>query len=163
MSTKIKYPIFALLAAFTLLTGCDEGYDCSLENIAYDKIGFYSVSDDDIESKYHFPDPLTVSLMVNGTDSIVVNHISDTNNLKLPMSYTSECDTIIFHYPENHTDTLFIGHENIPFYISMECGTVMYHKLTGIKHTYNFIDSVVIANDYIKFDYNENIKVYFID
>ena len=45
----------------------------------------------------------------------------------------------------------------------MECGTVMYHKVTGLKCTNSFIDSAVIANENVKFDYNENIKVYFID
>lgn len=162
MSAKIKCIVCFLLAILPF-TACEDGYDCSIENVAYDRIGFYCVSDDNVESKYKFPEALTVSLMVNGRDSIVVNHITDTDNLQLPMSYTSDCDTVVFHYEGNFTDTLYIGHENIPFYISMECGTVMYHRITGVKCTDSFIDSAIVANEHVKFDYNENIKVYFID
>ena len=35
-----------LLTAVTLLfTACDNGYDCNLENTAYNRIGFYSSQD----------------------------------------------------------------------------------------------------------------------
>lgn len=163
MIRKFKHILYAALTTLFIFASCEEGYDCGIENVAYNKIGFYCVSDDNKESKYEFPDTLSVSLMVNGIDSIVVNHIFNIDNLKLPMSYTNECDTVIFHYAEDHTDTIYVKHENIQFYISMECGTVMYHKLTGIEHTKNYIDSVVIANKNVKFDYDENIKVYFID
>lgn len=157
---KIIYPVFALIL---FVTGCEDGYDCNIENVAYNRVGFYCVDDNKKENKYEFPDTLTVSLMVNGKDSIVVNKILNATDLQLPMSYNNERDTLIFHYTGKFTDTLYIDHENIPFYISMECGTVMYHKLTGIKYTNSFIDSAVIANDYIKFENNENIKIYFID
>ena len=163
MTIKYKKFLFTALATILLLTGCEESYDCGIENVAYNKVGFYCVDDYNVESGYNYPDALTVSLMVNGNDSIVVNHITQADNLKLPMSYTNDCDTVIFHYEGGYTDTLFVEHDNIPFYISMECGTVMYHKVTGLRCTNSFIDSAVIANENVKFDYNENIKVYFID
>ena len=163
MTSKFKYILFSAIAAIFIIVGCEEGYDCGIENVAYNKVGFYCVSDENIESKYKYPEPITVSMIVNGKDSIVVNHITDTDNIKLPMSYTNACDTIIFHYERNYTDTLYVGHENIPFYISMECGTVMYHKINEIRCTNSFIDSAVVANKNVKFDYNENIKIYFID
>lgn len=161
-NSTLKILLSALLCT-TFLGSCENGYDCSLENIAYNRIGFYNVDENGIESKYSFPEVLTVSLMVNGRDSIVVNHIKDAESLQLPMSYTNHCDTIIFAYENNITDTLYIEHDNIPFYISMECGTVMYHKLLNIDHTHSFIDSAVIVNDYVKFDYNENIKLYLVN
>ena len=163
MTIRFKHITVSFLAMLLLFTGCEESYDCSIENVAYNKMGFYCVSDDNVESKYKYPEALTVSLMVNGNDSIVVNHITDTDNLRLPMSYTSNCDTVVFHYEGDYTDTIYVELENIPFYISMECGTVMYHKVIGLKCTNSFIDSAVIANENVKFDYNENIKVYFID
>ena len=101
--------------------------------------------------------------MVNGRDSIVVNHIQGTKQLTLPMSYTQECDTVILSYSNDVTDTLYVRHSNIPFYQSMECGVIMHHKLLGASHTDNFIDSVAITNADINFGNNENIKIYFIE
>lgn len=151
----------AVLCAI-ILGSCDSGYDCSIENTAYNKIGFYNIDEENNEKEYRFPDVLTVSLTVNGKDSIVVNHITGASGLKLPMSYTGTCDTIVFSYVNSATDTLFVNHENIPYFVSMECGTAMYHRLTGIRHTGAFIDSAAIVNDYVNFDYNENIKLYLV-
>ena len=154
--------IIALLALTLSWASCDNGYDCDLNNISHNNITFYTLADGQ-EVPYTEYSPLTVSLMVNGKDSIVINHIEDAQLLQIPMSYTNECDTVIFHYEGNFTDTLYMEHLNIPYYISMECGTVMYHKLTGLRHTNSLIDSAAILNDYINFDYNENIKIYLID
>lgn len=101
-------------------------------------------------------------MMVNGNETIVVNHVSNASGLQLPMSYANDCDTTIIRYDNNITDTIYIAHENIPYYISMECGTVMYHKILSLQHTHNFIDSAAIVNDYVNFDYNENIKLYLV-
>ena len=163
MKERVFGVAVALLSIATMLTSCESGYDCSLENTAYDRIGFYKMDANGAEKIHAFPEALTVSLVVNGRDSIVVNHIENAEMLQLPMSYTSECDTVIFSYEGDFTDTLYIGHQNIPYYVSMECGTVMYHKLTEIRHTGNLIDSAAIVRNYVKFDHNENIKLYFID
>lgn len=163
MKHKAYRAIISFIVLSTLLISCENGYDCSLENTAYNRVGIYSTGENGIEAPYAFPEALTVSLMVNGKDSIVINHIEDAQLLQIPMSYTNECDTVIFHYEGNFTDTLYMEHLNIPYYISMECGTVMYHKLTGLRHTNSLIDSAAILNDYINFDYNENIKIYLID
>lgn len=159
--------IAQLLAALTLtvitLAACDGGYDCSIENIAYNRIGFYNTNSYGIEQKFELQHALTVSLMVNGKDSIVVNHIQGADALQLPVSYTHDRDTVIFSYDNTTTDTLYINHENIQYYQSMECGTVMYHKLESIEHTEKFIDSVAIVHNFVNFDSNENVKIYFIE
>lgn len=154
---KIIY--FAALLLALLFAGCENGYDCHLENVAYNRIGFYKSDSTDV--KYQLPEVLTVSLMVNGRDSIVVNHIEDTDALMLPMSYTNECDTVIFGYGESIADTLYVAHQNILYYQSMECGTIMYHKLEEVKYTKRLIDSVAIVHNFVKFDANENVRIYF--
>lgn len=159
---KGKGIIYIVALAFAaLLSSCENGYDCYLENIAYNRIGFYKSDSTDV--KYQLPEVLTVSLMINGKDSIVVNHIEYADALQLPMSYTNECDTVIFGYGNDIADTLFVAHENILYYQSMECGTIMYHKLEDIKHTGTLIDSVAIVRDYVKFDANENVRIYFVE
>lgn len=159
----MKYiSVFLTALCVLLCPGCDSGYDCSLNNIAYNRISFYTTDENGIESEYAMPEALTVSMMVNGRDSIVVNHRTGTQELTLPMCYTSNCDTLIFDYANGITDTLYVGHENIPFYQSMECGVIMHHELTETRHTGNLIDSMSIKTPRVNFDYNENIKLYFI-
>ncbi len=158
---KIATVILCTITSLFFFCSCENGYDCSLENVAYNRIAFYDINDYGTESKYQFPEVLTVSLMVNGSDSIVVNHIQNADILQLPMSYTNECDTVIFNYGQEITDTIYVRHKNIPFYISMECGTVMYHRIEEVTHTNNLIDSIAIEERNVNFDYNENIKLYF--
>lgn len=163
----IKKNIAGLIASLLIvcsiaIAGCDSGYECGIEKTSYNRIKFYNIDSNNIESEYNFPEVLTVSLVINGKDSIVVNHITNASNLQLPMSYTHDCDTLVFSYENNATDTLFVKHENIPYFISMECGLAMYHRIQSVTHTDAFIDSVAIINDYVNFDYNENIKLYLV-
>lgn len=164
MTRKAIKPIFTVLVAIcAIIAGsCDSGYDCGIDKTSFNRIGFYNIDAGNVERAYKFPEALTISLRVNGKDSIVINHITDANALKVPMSYTNECDTVVFRYENNATDTLFVNHENIPYFISMECGLAMYHRLQSIRHTEAFIDSVAIINDYVNFENNENIKLYFV-
>ena len=157
---EITTILFATCAI--LLGSCDGGYECGIEKTSYNRIKFYNIDSNDIESEYNFPDVLTISLLVNGKDSIVVNHLTGASNLQLPMSYTQECDTVVFSYENSATDTLFVKHENIPFFTSIECGLAMYHRIQSVTHTNAFIDSVAIINDYVNFDNNENIKLYLV-
>lgn len=157
-----KVTALLLIAFATIIGSCDSGYDCGIEKTSYNRIKFYNIDNNNIENEYKFPDVLTVSLVVNGKDSIVINHLKGANNLQLPISYTQECDTVVFFYENEATDTLFVKHENIPYFISMECGLAMYHRLQSVEHTDAFIDSVAIINDYVNFDNNENIKLYLV-
>lgn len=160
--TAMLFLVITVAACTLLLGACDSGYDCGIEKTSYNRITFYNIDEYNIESEYQFPEPLTVSLMVNGEATVVVNHISNTSSLQLPMSYTNECDTLVFTYESSATDTLYVDHENIPYFISMECGLAMYHRLRSIRHTNAFIDSVAIINDYINFENNENVKLYLV-
>ena len=163
IGNAIKGIAAALVATCIILIGsCDSGYECGIEKTSYNRIRFYNIDSNGIESAYSFPDVLTVSLVVNGKDSIAVNHLIGANNLQLPISYTQECDTVVFSYENNATDTLYVEHENIPYFISIECGLAMYHRIKNVEHTRAFIDSVSIINDYVNFDYNENIKLYLV-
>ena len=162
MKSATKY-IFGCLAALlvALCTGCDGGYDCALDNIAYNRIKFYNINENGIEAEYAYPEPLTVSMVVNGRDSIVVNYVTKAKELTLPMSYTSDCDTVILKFYDRYNDTLFVHHTNTPIYQSMECGVIMHHKITGATFSGIFIDSLAIKTANVNFDYNENIKLYF--
>ncbi len=162
MLTAIKKPVLCALTLCSLLAaGCDSGYDCALENIAYNCIKFYTVGADGIEKEYALPEALTVSVMINGQATTAVNHVTNAKEIKLPMCYTATCDTVIMNFFDSYNDTLYIRHSNIPIYQSMECGVIMHHKLTGVTQSSSLIDSTAINNANVNFDYNENIKLYF--
>lgn len=160
LAKRCIYTAIALCAFMT--TGCDGGYDCSIENVAYNRIGFYNIDEYNNESKYKFPEELTVSIMINGVETVAINHISDVSELQVPMSYTNECDTLIFNYQYGGTDSIFVTHENIPYFVSMECGTAMYHRIKEVRHTDAFIDSIAVVHDYINYNKHENIKLYLV-
>lgn len=157
--------IAVLLTLFCCLlcTGCDGGYDCALENVAYNRMKFYTIGADGQEKEYAFPEAMTVSVMVNGIEYIAINHVTNVKEIKLPMSYTAACDTVIMNFYNNdsYNDTLYIGHDNIPIYQSMECGVIMHHELITATSTNVIIDSLAIGNANVNFDHNENIKLYF--
>ena len=158
----MKRTISAILLLFVIiLSACDNGGDCKIYNTAYYRTLFRSI--DDItgdEVPYTFPEPLDIRLVVNGSDSLVINNMTSDTELALPMCYTQECDTLLLEFGTITTDTLFVEHTNIPYFISMDCGTGMYHNITGLRHTKNFIDSAAIIHPFINFDANENIKLY---
>ena len=158
----MKRTISAILLLFVIiLSACDNGGDCKIYNTAYYRTLFRSI--DAItgdEVPYTFPEPLDIRLVVNGSDSLVINNMTNDTELALPMCYTQECDTLLLEFGTITTDTLFVEHTNIPYFISMDCGTGMYHNITGLRHTKNFIDSAAIIHPFINFDANENIKLY---
>lgn len=75
-------------------------------------------------------------------------------------SATHTSDTVVFEYEEGGTDTLYVEHSNIPYFISTDCGMAMYHKLTNLRHTNSMIDSAKINDPTINFSWHENIKLY---
>ena len=154
--------ILTLAALFALLLmGCDNGGDCKIYNTAYYRTLMRSIDAVTLlETPYSFPEPVDIYMVVNGVDSLVFNNMMAETELALPMCYTQECDTLLLHFGTTAVDTLFVEHTNIPYFISMDCGMGMYHNLTALRHTNNFIDSAAIVYPFINFDANENIKLY---
>ena len=155
-----KISIAVAMAISVIFAACDNGSDCNINNVSYNRIQLYSTTDNTTANKYSYPNALTVKLVINGNDSIVINHMTDASELQLPVSYTHECDTVVFEYEEGGTDTLYVEHSNIPYFISTDCGMAMYHKLTNLRHTNSMIDSAKINDPTINFSWHENIKLY---
>ena len=159
---RIKHIVlYATILLTAALSSCDNGYNCSLNNVAYNRMGFYSLNGNTIESGYNLPAELEISMMINGQQTDVIGN--GNKGVQLPMSYTHECDTVLFSYSSGLADTIYVQHSNIPFYQSMECGTVMYHNIRGVEYTRNLIDSIAVADKFVNFDENETLKVYFIE
>ena len=151
--------LLALLSA--LFICCDNGGDCKINNVSYYRARFYTIDETTgLVNKAQFTEPINVSLVVNGADSTIVNHVTASTDLALPMSYTNNCDTLLIEFGSIATDTLFVNHTNIPYFISMDCGMGMYHEITEVRSTGCVIDSVAVVYSHINFDSNENLKIF---
>ena len=156
-------------AAITMLltlaiAACDNGTDCNINNVSYNRIQLYGTGESsNTPAVYSYPDTLTVKLLINGRDSIVANRLVGASELLLPVSYTNECDTLVFEYSDNIDDTLYVEHNNIPYFVSTDCGMAMFHNVTGLRHTRNLIDSAAINESLINFEWHENIKLYIVE
>ena len=162
--TLLKTAAITILLTLTV-TACDNGADCNINNVSYNRIQLYGTNaqKDTINESYSYPDTLTVKLIINGNDSTIVNRLVGASELQLPVSYTHECDTLIFEYSGNTNDTLYVEHSNTPYFNSTDCGMAMYHHVTGVRHTNNMIDSAAINEPLIDFNWHENIKLYIIE
>ena len=158
---KIKNITFALALIFsvTSLVSCDNGYDCDLNNTSHNNISFYTAADGK-EEPYAHPEPLTISLMINGKDSVIINHKTDAEQISLPMSYTQGTDTIVIHYENNLCDSLYVNHTGKPYYQSMECGILMFHEIESIRSTNVWIEKASLMNNTVNFKGHENIRIY---
>lgn len=104
-------------------------------------------------------DSLTVTAL--GTDSILINRDSHIDHLSLPLSYTDNETHFVLHYNRILRDTINLTHENIPHFISTDCGVGMFHKLTNLSYTQILIDSIRLVNSDVNDYEKENYRIYY--
>lgn len=132
----------------------------------YDSIYTYHSATDTIVSQVPI-DSLTsdkgYSLQVSCTrkKGILVNRRYGAERMELPLSFTTETDTFFIIYSARLADTLYICHQNLPYFTSMDCGTIMRYKLTGTTSTHHLIDSVQISQSDVTNTLQENVKIYY--
>lgn len=156
MRTRTLSPLRHLLAAVVLLSGiaaCSDT-DCTTSNTAYVNYNIYDANGNSVS----LTGPVTVT--ATGTDSVLINQESNLQSMQLPLRYTSTEDTFVVHLSEVLFDTIFVTHQNIPHFISMECGTGMYYHIDNARCTRRIFDSISVVNPDINFDANEHIQMY---
>ena len=137
-----------------LLAGACNDTDCTVSNTAYVNYGLYNGNGVAVA----FTEPVTVT--TTGADSVLINQENNMQLMQLPLSYTNTEDTFIVHLSETLFDTIYVTHQNIPHFISMECGTGMYHHIDAVRCAHRIFDSITIVNPDVTYDTNEHIKVY---
>ena len=90
----------------------------------------------------------------------LVNQESGASSFSLPLSYGSETRFII-SYDGQDQDRITIKHRNIPYFMNVDCGTMMFHQIGEATTTFHQIDSLVVTNPNIDNNEKENIKLYF--
>ncbi len=92
---------------------------------------------------------------------VLINQKYGAEGMQLPLAYLVEADTFYLHYGSVLVDTLWVKHQNLPFFSSMECGTVMHYKLLNVSSTHHLIDSVRIVSADVTNTLRENVKIYY--
>ena len=148
-------PLF--LTAVTLLLWTCDSIDCTLNNIVLCRANFYG-SDG---SAVSITAPLTVTTC--GVDSVLINQQSGTSEMKLPLSYWQNEDTLVLTVTGDDysiRDTIWIAKTNTPHFESPDCPTSMFHIISEVRTTHSFIDSVTIIKPLVNYEETENLQIY---
>lgn len=157
----LKY-IFAL--CFVALWAC-EADNCPPNALSYIRLNFA----DRAGNAVSYNDTLSVVGMAIGLDSTgmdvivkdtLINLEAKVSKLSLPLSYANRT-TFVIYWNKAVSDTIAVEHRNIPYYMSNECGTMMFYEIKNIETTHHLIDSVGVTNAGIDNNEKENVKIYF--
>ena len=144
-------------AAVIVATEACSSINCQLNNTVYTTLGFYQ--DTTTSTAVSLLDTLTITAA--GTDSILINQEYSASSVELPMSYGGDVDQLIFSCASLGADTLWIYHTNYPYYETPECGTAVFHDITRVESTHNFILTTKIVKSSVNYDGEENVMIYF--
>lgn len=91
-------------------------------------------------------------------DTVLINRMTLTDSLTLPMSYQRDEDTFFFTLAQQGTgllttDTVWVAKKNEPHFESVDCSPTMFHTITGVRFTQHAIDSIKV--NYNKVTYND--------
>ena len=95
-----------------------------------------------------------------GNDSLLVDE-KLKGDIRLQLKNFSTQTTYIFARKHLAPDTITFFYENEENFISLECGCLIYHRITDIEHTFYNIDSVIVTNNFVADDRAKNIRIYF--
>ena len=90
----------------------------------------------------------------------LINSESNASSFKLPLSYNSQTRFVIA-YQGRRPDTVILEHRNIPYFINLDCGTMMFHEVEHVTYTHHQLDSLTITNPNIDNNEKENFRIYF--
>lgn len=152
--------LILFIAALFGIAACSS-IDCPMNSHVYANYGFYVNGDTAVKIN----DKLTVTATrIDGNDTTLVNKVTGTHNVNLPMSFLLDVDTLTFSLESEMgilSDVLLVKKTNVKHFESVECGANYFHKILSIESTHNFIDSVVINNDNVNYDLSdEHVHIY---
>lgn len=126
--------------------------DCPVNNVVATRYRFYNTDGDSLI----LMDTLSVtSVRKDGTDTLILNRNVGKASFQLPISYSHPEDILVFNVYNGTMsvwDTVWVKKDDIPHFESVDCNASFFHKITGIHHTTNFIDSIVINNPTVDYD-----------
>jgi len=173
MSMRKIIPFILLIIGGCISAGiasCTEDDDCSGNARHMVTANIKQIFSNDSAS-WEIPDTLDIlTVYAMGTDSIIINDMTSTSSLSLPLRTNVEETTLVFSYtyhtgdtlPQHYDkDTIVFRHHNTPYFLTLDCNFVVKQVITGINFTTNVLDSIVIVNPTAAIDGTENIKIYY--
>lgn len=174
-----KLPFFLIvLWVTTLLFPACEVENCPPNTMSYLKFTFadqygkaVKIVDTTSVIGMIYTDVTIYDTLENGTieekivhDSLIhdtlLNREVGATEFKVPLSYDSET-SFILAYLHAKPDTIRISHRNIPYFMNLDCGTMMFYEIQQATSTRHQLDSLQIINPNIDNNEKENIKIYF--
>lgn len=157
----LRFLMFYFFTFLLFFLSCTS-IDCPVQNTVYTIYNMYK-SDGTRDT---LRDTLTVYITrSNGTDSVVLNRSVNTTEMNLPISYSAQEDTLCLVMKDTLSvirfDTIFVSKTNTPHFESVDCSASFFHEITGVRHTRNVIDSIVINKSSVNYDSStEHFHVY---
>ena len=152
--------IIPMLIVALLITACTT-LDCPMNNTVSVRFALRGPVDT-------LADTLTImAVRPDKDDSTLFNRGVETTHFLLPMSYSQDEDERRFEMIDTitktvTTDIVKIQKTNQPHFESVDCNPAFFHTITGVTHTKNAIDSVVINNPNVDTDETkEHLYIYF--
>ena len=152
--------IIPILIAALLITACTT-LDCPMNNTVSVRFALRGPVGT-------LADTLTImAVRPDKDDSTLFNRGVETTYFLLPMSYSQDEDELRFEMIDTitktvTTDIVKIQKTNQPHFESVDCNPAFFHTITGVTHTKNAIDSVVINNPNVDTDETkEHLYIYF--
>ena len=103
----------------------------------------------------------SVTVLALGTDSVIVNAMSNAVSLSLPLRYLNNETSFILKYSEELTDTVTVSHTNTPYFLTMDCGYQMKQKVEQVRYTRHALDSISITNPETGIYGTENLQLFY--
>ena len=121
----------------------------------------YGVIKTDVVVKKQLPSGEIVEEIVRDSliKDILINKEQNMKSFKVPLSYAEETQFII-DYDGKQQDYITVRHRNVPYFLNIDCGTMMFHEVTGVTASQG-IDSIQIINPNVDNYEKENFKIYF--
>ena len=97
---------------------------------------------------------LDITTHLNGQD-VILNRLIDKSAFSLPISYSHPEDILFFCFTDTAktvVDTVWIKKDDIPHFESVDCSAAFFHRLTDVRCTHNYIDSLVIIEPSVDYD-----------
>ena len=159
ISWKPWMGLLMLATALTILQGCDEEEDCSLNARPMMKCNLYQVNEESGLPEQVMLDELTIT--AKGTDSVIVNRMTQVKELSLPLCYGADSTHLVLHYSNGSVDELVVYHANTPYFLSMECGYQMKQQIERVSYTRTVLDSVAITYNEAGIYERENLRLFY--
>lgn len=148
-----------------IIISCTE-IECPMDNIVMMGAGLY---DSETKKKINISENLSITPV--GKDTILLNQAQHINEFFLSLKHETHEDHFLLHFSnakgEYGVDTLKVGHTATPHLESLDCPATYFHTINSVgwsSHPLSeiplTIDSVEISHPNVKYENQENIKIY---